>query len=118
MPVDGEDSGANRLLEMFTDPPIALLIETAYRDCAGRTPTGELIFERRPADKCRRSVQTQEDESRFPGTVGLVFPDVGVTLLLVRGRKERHVLRTSDDTVGVWRPVETCDEFIVLCQIR
>lgn len=84
MPIDTEDGTANGLLEVFANPPISLFVKTADTNGASTGSTCKLVLERRPSDICCCSVQTEEDESRFPSTITLGFPDICITLAISR----------------------------------
>jgi hypothetical protein len=71
-----------------------------------RTATdSKLVLLRTPLDASRRAVDTQKHQRGLPSLRG-GGPDVGVS-----------VLRTGDDAVGVGRPRDGGDEFVVLGEL-
>lgn len=88
MPVDIEDGAANRLLEVFGDPPIALFVVVTNRDGTGAGTDSKFSTIGRPADAGCRSVEAEQDESRLPRRrtglrVRRQAPDVGIAILWV-----------------------------------
>lgn len=72
-----------------------------------RTATdSELVLLRTPLDAGRRAVDTQKHQRGLPSLRG-GGPDVGVP-----------VLRTGDDAVGIRRPGDGGDEFVVLKEAK
>lgn len=102
MPVNGQDSAANGLLQVLTGPPVIVLFKVADGNTAGTTGNSKLLLIRRPADKSSSTVDTQQDKSRLPNAT-FVGPDIGVS-----------VLRASDNTVGVGSKIDAGDDLVVL----
>lgn len=108
VPIEGEHRRAEGLLDVLSDPPIALLIKLADSDGPGSGSYRKLLLVGRPADERRRAVQAEENEGREPGGrarlgVGEVVPDVGVA-----------VVRASDDPVRLRRPVDARHQLVML----
>lgn len=109
MPIDRENGGTDRLLELFRDPPIVIWIERTNCNrsleirgrshdnfidggmwCRSASPctarNGEFILERAPADKSGRAIDAQQDERRLPDSapckrVRCLLPYVGISVL-------------------------------------
>lgn len=108
MPVNRQDSGADGLLEQLADPPVVLGVEGADSDGACTAGDSEFVFVGAPADVGRGAIDAQQDERRLPDNlarlgVGGFLPNVGVP-----------VLRRGNDAIGVGRPVNRCNHFVVL----
>jgi hypothetical protein len=99
MPIDAQHGTPNRFLQVLAHPPIALLVKGAYADCAGTGATGKLVFVGGPADKGCGTVETEEDERGFPGSVGLSLPDIGIALQDTSGGRSSVVRSTSCEQV-------------------
>jgi hypothetical protein len=121
MPIDAQDGTPDRFLEVLANPPIALFVKGAHTDRAGTGATGKLVFVRGPADKRCCTIETEEDERGFPGSVGLSFPDICIALkdtsVWTWGAWGWYVLRTGDDAIGLGGPVNTCNQLVVLQQL-
>ena len=65
MPCHRRDGAANRLLDMFRNPPVVFLFEIADGDDAGTGTDSELRFGGGPANEGGGAVDTEEDECRF-----------------------------------------------------
>lgn len=106
MPVEGEDGTADRLLDMLTNPPIVILLKVADANTARSRSDRKLVLLRRPANKSRSTVNTQENQSGLPLMRSTVEgPDIGVS-----------VLGAGDDTVGLGGPVDRGYGLVVLGQ--
>lgn len=85
MPVERQDSGPYRFLDVLGSPPVLLLIELT--DCNGSRSRSysELGLVGRPSDKGGRAVDTQEYQGGSPCVGGCVEgPHVGVPVLRAR----------------------------------
>lgn len=69
---------------MLGDPPVILLFEIADGNCTGTRTNGKFRGIRGPADECGSSVEAEEDEGWFPGSIGSGFPDEGVAVCMER----------------------------------
>ena len=108
MPVEAEDSRAQRFLEVFRNPPVRFGVVLADRDRAGTGCNRELFLIRGPADERCGAVDTQQHERRLPNgcagvCVALERPNVGIA-----------IVRAGDDPVRLRSPVDRCDELVVL----
>lgn len=103
VPIDGQDRGPQRFLEVLGDPPIVLLVKGTDGDRPRSAAHGELVLVRAPLDTGRRAVDSEENEGGFPGAGFVLGPDVGVT-----------VLRAGHDTVRSGSPGDGGDELVVL----
>lgn len=127
MPIDGQDGRTDGLLEELGDPPVVLGVEGADSDRASEnefwtlpedldapstTSDGELVFLGTPPNMGRSPVYPEQNEGGLPGDfaglgVGGLLPDVCIP-----------VLGGGDDAVGVGRPVDGGNEFIVLLTVK
>lgn len=106
MPVQAEDSGADRLLDVLADPPVALLLKVAHTDAARSRSNRKLVFLGRPAHKSCSAVDAQQHQGGLPLLVGTVqVPDIGIA-----------VLGAGHDAVRLGRPVDRGDGLVVLGQ--
>lgn len=129
VPVDREHSGSDRLLQLACDPPVALGVKRTDTYCsikdtisitlwtnerlininAPRTARDcELVLVRTPAYECCSSVDAQQHKCRLPDRctrlrVLRLLPHIGIP-----------VLRASDDAVGIRRPVNGRNDFVML----
>lgn len=93
---------------MLTNPPIIVLLKVADANTARTRGNRKLVLLWGPADKCRSTVNTQENQSRLPMVGGAVEgPDIGIS-----------VLGAGDDAVGPGGPVDRGDGLVVLSQGR
>lgn len=81
MPRNGQDGRANGLLNMLGNPPIVFGLVVANTDNSVTGTNCELLAVRRPSDKSRSPVDSQQDKSRLPRAVKLGFPDNCVSVL-------------------------------------
>lgn len=106
MPVQAENSGADGLLDMLADPPVALLLKVAHTDAARTRGHRKLVFLGRPAHKGRSAVDAQQHQGGLPLLVACVqVPNVGVA-----------VLGAGHDAVRLGGPVHGGDGLVVLGQ--
>lgn len=65
VPRDSCDGTPNRLLDMFRDPPVILLLEIADSDYPGAGSYCEFRLRWRPADEGGGAVDSKKNKSRF-----------------------------------------------------
>jgi len=115
MPVDGEDGGADGLLDVLADPPIVFLFKVADGDASGTAGNGELVTLGRPFDLGGSTVNTEDNQSLLPS-----LNDLGHAILIGHGflgpspDVSISVLRAGDDAVVDGIPVNAGDQLVVL----
>jgi len=67
---------------VFGDPPVIFLFKIADGNCTSTGANGEFRGVGRPADECGSSVETEENEGWFPGSVRGGLPNEGVTVYI------------------------------------
>jgi hypothetical protein len=66
MPREGENGRSERFLQMLGDPPVVLLLKIAHSDDTSSRSNGKLALIGRPADVGCCTIDTEENEGRFP----------------------------------------------------
>lgn len=129
VPVDREHSRTDRLLQLASDPPVALGVKRTDTYCSidgtisiilrareelidvnapCTARDRELVLVRTPAYECCSTVDAQQHKRRLPDRctrlrVLRLLPHIGIP-----------VLRASDDAVGIRRPVNGRNDFVML----
>lgn len=120
MPRNRGDGALDGLFEMLGDPPIVLLLEVADRYYTGAGSHGELGFGGRPAHKGRRTIDSEQNQCRFP-PAWRRFPYIGVAISRIRlarhrGRIRIATLRASHNLPASGGDIDRSDGLIVSLQ--
>ncbi len=104
MPVEGQNRGSDRTLDVLGHPPVVLFVKVADGNQTGARGHCELVFVGRPLDASRSAINAQEHKRGLP-LVGcrVKVPDIGISVLAARR-----------DAVCFGRPVDARDQLVVL----
>jgi len=116
VPINGEDGGADGLLDVLADPPIIILLKVTDGDALGTAGHGELITLGAPFNLGGGPVDTQDNQGWLPTLNGLLLaiifngllgpgPDIGIP-----------ILGAGDNAIIDGIPINASDQFVMFIQ--